>query len=148
VRVAMGRRFPGQRGGSGERGSMAVEMVLLAPVLLMFVLVVVAFGRYVAIRGDVEAASRDAVRAASFERTSSSAGDAASLTATASLNPKWKCSDTNLQDPDGFTAGQIVSITLSCQVPLSDLGLIGLKGTKTVSSTSEAPLDRYRRTGP
>ena len=47
-----------------ERGSMAVEVVILAPVLLMFVMLVVAGGRYVGVQGDIEAAARDAARAA------------------------------------------------------------------------------------
>jgi TadE-like protein len=125
---------------------MAIEMVVLAPVLVMFVLVVVAFGRYVAVRGDVEAASRDAVRAASFERSSADAAGVAKATADASLNGRWTCTPTELGGQ--FAAGDIVSITLSCQVPWTDLGLIGLKGSKTVTATSEAPLDLYRRTGP
>jgi hypothetical protein len=125
---------------------MAIEMVVLAPVLVMFVLVVVAFGRYVAVRGDVEAASRDAVRAASFERSSPDAADVAKATANASLNGRWTCTPTDLGGD--FKAGDVVSITLSCQVPWTDLGLIGLKGSKTVTATSQAPLDLYRRTGP
>ena len=48
-----------------ERGAMAVEVVLLAPVLVAFVILVVAMGRYVSVRGDVEAAARDAARAGS-----------------------------------------------------------------------------------
>lgn len=125
---------------------MAVEIVIMAPILLMFVLVVVAFGRYVAVRGDVEAASRDAVRAASFERSSGAAAQVAALTAEASLNGRWSCTPTQLGGQ--FGAGDIVSITLSCQVPYTDLGLIGLRGSKTVTATSQAPLDLYRRTGP
>ena len=49
---------------------MAVEVVILAPVLLMFVMLVVAGGRYVSVQGDIEAAARDAARAASLQDTS------------------------------------------------------------------------------
>jgi len=124
---------------------MAIEMVILAPVMIMFVMIVVAFGRYVAVRGDVEAASRDAVRAASLERSGDSADSAATQTAEDSLNGRWSCTTANRNGD--FESGQTISITLSCQVPWNDLGLIGLKSTKTVTATSEAPLDLYRRAG-
>jgi TadE-like protein len=143
--------------GLREQGSMAIEMVILAPILIMFTMVVVAFGRYVVVRGDVEAASRDAVRAASLERSGTTAAEVAGRTAAISLNGRWTCAPSRLEvgaDPahtqagGQFGAGDIVSITLSCQVPWSDLGLIGLKGSKSVSATSDAPIDLYRRTGP
>ncbi|MFN0284864.1 MAG: TadE/TadG family type IV pilus assembly protein, partial [Kineosporiaceae bacterium] len=68
-----------------ERGSMAVEVVILTPVLVAFILLVVAFGRYVTARGDVEAVARDAVRAASLERTAGQARAAANAAVAAGL---------------------------------------------------------------
>ena len=128
-----------------DRGTMAIEMVILAPILLMFVLLVVAFGRYVAVRGDVEAASRDAVRAATMERDSGLAATVATQTANAALGGRWTC--TAAERSGAFTSGGTITITLTCQVPWSGLGLIGLSGSKTVEATSSAPLDLYRRTG-
>jgi Flp pilus assembly protein TadG len=124
---------------------MAIEMVIIAPILVMFIMVVVAFGRYVAVRGDVEAASRDAVRAATLERTSGDAVNAATATADAALGGRWECT---AADRSGtFARGDTITITLSCEVPWRGLGLIGLTGSKTVTATSSAPLDLYRRTG-
>jgi Flp pilus assembly protein TadG len=124
---------------------MAIEVVILAPVLLMFVMVVVAFGRYVSVKGDVEAASRDAVRAATLERTSGDGADAATATAEASLNGRWTCSAA--EQSGDFESGGTVTIRLTCEVPWRGLGLIGLTGSKTVVATSSAPIDLYRRTG-
>jgi hypothetical protein len=124
---------------------MAIEMVIMAPILVMFIMVVVAFGRYVSVKGDVEAASRDAVRAATLERDSGDAVNAANATANASLGGRWSCSATDRSGT--FAAGDTITIRLSCEVPWSGLGLIGLKGSKTVIATSSAPLDLYRRTG-
>jgi Flp pilus assembly protein TadG len=124
---------------------MAVEVVLLTPVLVAFLLLVVAFGRYVAVRGDVEAASRDAVRAASLERTTAGAAHSATQTANASLGGRLQCSGVQLSG--AFVAGGTVNATLSCRVPLTDLGLLGLPGSVIVGATSSAPLDLYRRTG-
>ncbi|GAA3620147.1 pilus assembly protein [Kineosporia mesophila] len=128
-----------------DRGSMSVEVVLITPVLVAFMLLVIAFGRYVAVRGDVEAASRDAVRAASLERDIGSARAAASATANASLGGRWTCETVGLTG--NFVAGGMIETELSCRVPVDDLGLLGLPGTVTVRATSSAPLDIYRRTG-
>jgi Flp pilus assembly protein TadG len=138
----MRRRSKTDRGS--DRGSMAVEVVLLTPVLVAFLLLVVAFGRYVAIRGEVEAASRDAARAASLERDGGSAEAAARRTASASL-PGRDCGAVELSG--NFVAGGTVTATVQCTIPLNDLGLLGLPGSVTVRGTSDAPLDLYRRTG-
>lgn len=128
-----------------DRGSaMAAEVVILTPVLVGFILLVVAFGRYVTVRGDVEAVARDAVRAASLERTTAAAGAAASSSVRAAELP-GTCSDATLQGR--FVAGGTITVSVSCQVPLDDLGLVGLPGAVTVEGTSAAPLDLYRRTG-
>jgi Flp pilus assembly protein TadG len=124
---------------------MAVEVVLMTPVLVAFLLLVISFGRYVAVRGDVESAARDAVRAASLERSSSSAVQAARTTAAASLVGHARCASAMLSG--SFSAGGTVTATLTCSVPLSDLGLLGLPGSVSVKASSSAPLDLYRRTG-
>jgi Flp pilus assembly protein TadG len=123
---------------------MSVEMVLMTPVMVAFLLLVVACGRYVMVRGQVESASRDAVRAASLERDLGSATTAAIDTAQASLNGRATCTDVVLS-PD-FGAGDTITATLTCQVDYSDLGLIGLHGHVDIKATSAAPLDVYRRT--
>jgi Flp pilus assembly protein TadG len=135
----------GHRVRRSDDGMMAVEVVLLTPVMVAFLLLVIAFGRYVAVRGEVEAASRDAVRAASFERTSGAAESSARQTANASLAGRWRCSEVQLSG--GFVAGGTITVHLECSVPVSDLGLLGLPGTVTVQGNSSAPLDLYRRTG-
>lgn len=133
------------RNNRRDDGSMAVEMVLLAPVMVAFLLLVIAFGRYVAVRGEVEAASRDAVRAASMERSGGAAADSARQTANAALAGRWTCSEVQLGGD--FVAGGTITVHLECAVPVSDLGLLGLPGSVSVSGDSSAPLDLYRRTG-
>jgi hypothetical protein len=123
---------------------MAVEMVLLTPVIVAFLLLVVSFGRYVAVRGEVEAASRDAARAASLERSAADATASANRTANASLRDHAVCTQVRLSGD--FEAGGIVTAHLSCRVPFGDLGLIGLPGSTRVEAASSAPLDLYRRT--
>jgi Flp pilus assembly protein TadG len=127
------------------RGSMAVEIVLLAPVMMAFMMLVVAGGRYVAVRGDVEAASRDAVRAASLERTAGAAESAAVDTAAAALQDVGQCQNAALSG--NFVSGGTITVTVTCEVSYDGLGLIGLPGSKTVTISSSAPIDLYRRTG-
>jgi Flp pilus assembly protein TadG len=127
-----------------ERGSMAVEVVILTPVLVAFVLLVVAFGRYVTARGDVEAVARDAVRAASLERTAGQARAAANAAVAAGLG-RGGCSPAALTG--AFVAGGTITVEIECAVPLADLGLVGVPGSVTVTGSSSAPLDVYRRTG-
>jgi Flp pilus assembly protein TadG len=128
-----------------EGGSMSVEVVLLMPILVMFTLLVVAGGRYVSVRGDIEAAARDAARAASFERTYEAANASASAVAQSALGG---FSDCTVQDLGGdFRAGGRVDVTLTCTVSGRGLGLIGLGRPWSVEGSGSAPLDTYRRTG-
>ncbi|GLY17706.1 membrane protein [Kineosporia sp. NBRC 101677] len=143
MRIRLRNPRPGHR--CAETGSMSVEIVLITPLLVAFLLLVVAFGRYVAVRGEVEAASRDAVRAASLERDLGSARAAATQTANASLGGRWTCEAVGLSGE--FVAGGTIETELSCRVPVDDLGLLGLPGTVSVRASSSAPLDIYRRTG-
>jgi Flp pilus assembly protein TadG len=124
---------------------MAVEVVLLTPVLVMFVLLVVAGGRYVGVRGDIEAAARDAVRAASYQRDYADARAAAAQAAGASLDASTDCAAPTLGGD--FVAGGVITVELRCSVPYDGLGLVGLSGALGVTAQSSAPLDTYRRTG-
>jgi Flp pilus assembly protein TadG len=123
---------------------MAVELVVMTPVLVMFMLLVVAFGRYVWIRGQIESAARDAVRAAAFERSAGDAEAAADDMAQAQLEGR-SCSEAQLSG--AFVAGGTIRYTLTCQVSYAELGLIGLPSGDDVTVSSDAPLDQFRRTG-
>jgi Flp pilus assembly protein TadG len=128
-----------------ERGSMAVELVILAPVMMAFIILVVACGRYVAVKGDIEAASRDAARAASLERTQDAGEAAADAVAAAALEHPERCEAVALSGD--FVAGGTITATVTCDVSYAGLGLIGLPGSKRLTASSSAPLDTYRRTG-
>jgi hypothetical protein len=134
---------------------MAVEVVLLTPVLMLFALLVVACGRYVDLRGELEATTRDAARAASLERSGVAARAAATDTVAAELPDRARCTALRLDyrradrvapvDPDELG---LATARLTCRVSYGDLGLIGLPGSADLSATSSAPLDPYRRDEP
>lgn len=128
-----------------DRGSMAVEVVVLVPILIMMMFLVVAFGRYVSAEGEVQAMARDAVRAATFERGSVAALAAARAMAAASTPDSLTCDDATMTG--AFVAGGQITVEVRCTVSFSDLGLTGLPGSATVTGSSTAPLDTWRRTG-
>ncbi len=66
---ADGNRWCPPADAARERGSAAVELVLATPVLVALMLLAVAGGRLASARGEVDAAARDAARAASIGRT-------------------------------------------------------------------------------
>ena len=129
---------------AGERGSMSVEMIVLVPVLLLIVMIAVAGGRLVSAEGMVQAAARDAARAASIERSAGDADAAARRSLAAADTANAQCSGG--VDVGGFGRGGTVTATVSCRVELSDLGLVFLPGATTVTASSTAPVDTWRGT--
>ncbi|WP_255499458.1 MULTISPECIES: TadE/TadG family type IV pilus assembly protein [Aeromicrobium] len=130
-----------------ERGSMSVEVVLTVPILVMFTLLVLAGGRYVAVRADIDAAARDAARAASFERSESAARSAAFAAANSSdVNDSFSTCDVASVD-GSFRAGGVITVTVRCTVDNRGLGLLGLGGNRDFTASSSAPIDQYRRFG-
>ncbi|WP_243118324.1 TadE/TadG family type IV pilus assembly protein [Actinomyces wuliandei] len=131
-------------GLDGQRGTLSVEMVVLVPVLLVMVLLAVAGGRMVSAEGMVQAASRDAARAASMERSTGQARAAAARSLAAADTARAQCS-ARVVDAD-FGRGGTVTVGVGCRVRLSDLGLVFLPGTTTVTAESTAPVDTWRGT--
>lgn len=125
---------------------MAIEIVILTPVLIAFTLLVVAGGRLVGRQGDVDSAARDAARAASIERTAESATLVARAVALAALPAGADCQPA-VVDTSNWDQGGSVGVTIRCRVSYSGLGLIGLPGSAPVEGSSVAPLDQFRRIG-
>lgn len=140
---------PGLR-RSGDCGSASVEAVIGVPASLLLVGLLVLGGRIAIADQGVQAAAADAARAASIARTPAAAGTDATIAAHSSLTTqRLDCASTRvsvnsqaLETPVG-TPGQ-VSATVICALRLSDLGLPGLTGTKTITATMSSPLDTYR----
>lgn len=127
----------------GERGSMAVEVVILTPVLMMFVLLIVAAGRYVGVKGDIEATARDAARAASRETSRTAAEQVARQVVASSLDGSTSCGGASLTGE--WAPGGEIALALDCRVSYEGLGLIGLPGSIGIDAESAVPLDPYRR---
>ena len=92
--------------------------------------------------GQIESATRDAVRSASLERSQGAGLDAANDVADAQTNNR-DCFDQNLTG--GFAPGATITYTMTCKISFDELGLIGLPGDTEVTFSSDAPLDQFRR---
>lgn len=132
-----------------ERGAAAVELALLAPVVLLVVAVMVGGVRVWFVRGAVTDAAYAAARAATLEHAPAAAqarGDAAARAGLADV----PCADPAIAiDTSGFAVavGQPAAVTasISCAVRLGDLVGLGAPGAITVAATSTSVLDTYRR---
>ena len=132
-----------------ERGSAAIELVLLVPALMLLLMFAVAGGRVAIAHGSVQQAAADAARAASIARTAGTAQTTAVAAARATLaNQGLTCASMTVTlDTSGFSrpVGTPASVgaTVSCTVELSELALPGLPD-RVVSATVSSPLDVFR----
>jgi Flp pilus assembly protein TadG len=129
-----------------DRGAATTELVLLAPVVIVALLFIVALGRLASARQDVEAAARDAARAAANARTAPAARSDGEAAAKAALQEGgMHCRHLNVDVPtDDFRAGGIVTATVSCTVDLGDLTGLRMPTSRTITASFTVPIDRYR----
>lgn len=140
----------GPTGGTGpvgrdaDRGSAAIEITLIAPLLLLLLLLAVAMGRTVSARIDVDGAAQQAARAASLTRDPASARRAAQEAATTALAGEGRSCTLIAVDTDTavFHPGGLAQVTVTCTITLSDLG-VPLPGTHDSTGRAAAPVDTY-----
>lgn len=129
-----------------DRGSMSVEFIIAAPMLVMLLLLIAFAGQWFNNTNQVGAAARDAARTASNivhwpdVQSAATAAAAADLTGVCSGDPT-----VTIDQPaagDWATAGQI-EVTVSCVVPQSMFNYIGVTGSHTFTAVAYAPLDPY-----
>ena len=133
---------------TGEDGSVATELVLLTPLLILMLLFVVALGRTVSARMEVDGAAAQAARAASTARDPATATAMAEQATTTALGSDHvTCRDlTVTTDTADFTPGGQVAVTVTCTVDLANLVGLRLPASQSLSSTSTAVIDLYRAT--
>jgi len=145
------RRAERQR--PGERGSLTLEVAVLAPGLLVLIGLLVVVGRFTVAQGSVESAARDAARTASVARTAETARTDARTTADSILSDQGlQCAAITVDvDAVGFAmpVGRPAQVraTVTCQLELSDIAVPGLPGSATITRSATSPLDTYRERG-
>ncbi|MGH3623719.1 MAG: TadE/TadG family type IV pilus assembly protein [Sciscionella sp.] len=130
-----------------DRGSVAAEVTLVAPFLVMLlVFVAVVIHRGVDARLRLDDAAHQAVRAASIERTSATATTAARSTAASALSSAGvTCASLTVDTATGgLRPGGTVRVTISCTVDFGDALILGVPGEKRVVATAIEPVDTYR----
>jgi Flp pilus assembly protein TadG len=151
--VAGGR--PPAAAPRGERGSLSVELVVLAPALALLLLLLAAGARVVEVQGHIDGAARDAARAATIARSSGEADAFAQQAAVADLgSTSWCQGGTVRTQVSGFTQGGApgapgsVTVSVSCQANMSPFTVLGFPASKVFTGQAVAPLDPFMcRTG-
>ncbi len=139
-----------------DDGSATLEMAIATPVMLLLISLLVLAGR-VAIAGNtVTTVAGNAAREASLARSAGAASAAAISSARAALTSQainCQGGGTVAVDVSGFGAAargvpaQVVVVSIDCVIAISDLGLPGAPGTRTLSERAVSPLDPNRSLG-
>ncbi len=129
-----------------ERGSIAVEVAVIAPALLFLMLLVVYAGKVSEANGNVERAASDAARAASLRQHPSDATDNARTSAASNLAAAGvPCLTlTTTVDTTDFAPGGTVTVTIHCEASMADVTLLGVPGRQTFTATATEVIDTYR----
>lgn len=149
-RETTGRGTRKKPGGPRQRfrrdaGLSTVEVVILTPVMMLFILVLVGLGQLVDGRGAVDGAARDAARAGSMAH-----GDIGQAMAAAQRSAKASLGDTCVSGAEvrnsgsTYRPGGIFTVEVTCQV--RGLAMLGLNIGKDISGRSSAPIDPFKRT--
>ena len=142
-------RTRASRSGRRRQGGVAtLEMSLLMLPVLLLAELGVAGGRYAQAQAYATAAAYSAARAASLAASPQQAQSAAQSAAQASVQGAGAAcggmtASTNVSD---FTPGGNVTVTVTCQVSYSDLLVLPLPGSVTVTGTAVSPVDLFRVT--
>jgi hypothetical protein len=122
-------------------GSIAVELVILAPLVGLLLAGVVLVGRVQSTRADIEGAARAAARDLSMARDVRAAiPDARGLVDSMLQVGSSSCRRASLRTE--ITAVD-VSVTVVCQVGLRDVAVLPVPGSMTISATATEPVDQH-----
>lgn len=120
--------------GPGERGTLSLELSIIAPMLLLLLFLFIAFGRFGQTTGLLEQGVRDSARSATQSRSPAQmweAVDAVEQEVMADLPASCRDSLATTVDYDGgssFEAGTFVTVTYRCDLSFTDLMLPGSGG--------------------
>lgn len=131
--------------GGGDRGSVAVEVAVIAPALVVLMLLVVFAGHVAEANGSVNRAASEAARAASL-RHPDTATDAAAQTAAANLTDAGiECTQLTVEvDTTNLAPGGTVTVDVTCVAALSAVTLLGVPGERSFHSRAVEVVDRHR----
>lgn len=132
------------------RGSASLELVVVAPALLVLIGLVVVGGRVAAAGSAVEQAAAAGARSASLARDARTAQADARRSILASLESQSVACEPlrHAVDVSEFAVAlgrpAEVSVRVSCAVPVGELAVPGLPGHRMVSASVTSPIDSFR----
>lgn len=127
---------------SRDHGSVAVEIVLLTPVLIIFTLLAVFGGRATEAMSDVRHAADQGARAASMVSRNRMEVVARKAVLTDLRNRNSTCSEPGI-DTSLNASRRYVTVSVTCQPDDRDLGLLDLSMPELRASSTEV-IDTYR----
>ena len=129
-----------------ERGSVAVEVAVLAPALVALMLLVVFAGRVSEAEGEVRRAASQGARAASLHQNPAGAVDAATSAVNGNLaDSGFVCGELFVEvETDRLQPGGAVAVVVRCTADMSDVALLGVPGSRTFVARAVEVVDRYR----
>ncbi|NKQ59012.1 pilus assembly protein TadE [Amycolatopsis sp. K13G38] len=130
-----------------DRGSVAAEVTLAAPFLVMLlVFIAVLVHRGVDARLRLDGAAHQAARAASIQRSPATATAAAQSTAATALSSAGvSCVSLDVDTATGgMRPGGTLSVTITCTVDFGDALILGVPSHKRLSATATEPIDTWR----
>ena len=125
---------------------MALEMVILAPILLILFMFLLACGRYFQTSSLLENAARDGARSASQARSLSDAQARVDQAVARTMDQAVESCKATASGTitTAFTAGQPLSVEVTCTINYRDLGLLGIGGDTKITKKFSSSLDPYR----
>lgn len=135
----------------GERGSAPIEMAITGLCAIGLIALLVIGGRVAIASSSMSNVAGDAARDASIARTAAQAQQLAKASAVSTLTkqglhckggPKVNVDTSGFSAP-GVTSG-VVRVDVTCMVSLSDVGMPGLPGSRTLHEHATSPIDPYR----
>lgn len=126
-----------------DRGLSTIEVVILAPVMILFILVLVAFGQMVDGRGALDGAARDAARAGSIQKEEGVAMSEARKAADADLSDVCSGPVTVTKTSAGWANAELFTVEVSCEV--RGLAMLGLDIPTHLTASFTSPLDPFKR---
>lgn len=130
-----------------DAGFAALELAILAPLLIVMLLLVVGLGRVSHGRQLVNQAGAAAARAAALTTTPGEAVRQARQAAADTLAQVGvSCGQLGVEvDTAAFGPGGYVDVSVRCNSDLSGLAIAGLPGSVTLTTTSRSPLENLRQ---
>ena len=132
-----------------ERGSLSVELAMLAPGLLLIFALIFAYGQKGQIHGTLESGTRDGARSATASRTYDEAVERAKDAVTRAIKgTPQACQDSlKVTVSRDFQPGNAITVTSTCSYGLSDIGFPGAPGSMKSTATFVSMLDPNRGVG-